>query len=302
MNRPRLAVFPKGYFDALCRGERPLYSWIDEAATLSVQGIEMYPDFYPATDAESLNRVYRYADARGLAIPMLCTSPDFTHPDPQYRHHQIAWMTAWIARMADAPSPDGFRSCRVLSGQNRPAIGSEDGISWTVEAIETLLPIAERHRIHLVMENHYKDGQWEYPEFAQGLERFTAIVNRIRSPWFGINYDPSNALVAGQDPLSVLRTFQDRVVTMHASDRHLKSGYNLANVMAFQGTGYPQALEHGVIGEGLIDYDAIFATLHDVGFAGWISIEDGVKGPQDLVKSASFLTEKLDHFFGQSRS
>ena len=39
--------------------------------------------------------------------------------------------------------------------------------------------------------------------------------------------------------------------------------------------GYASRLSHGVIGKGLNDYDQIFSTLASVGFASWISIEDG---------------------------
>jgi sugar phosphate isomerase/epimerase len=56
------------------------------------------------------------------------------------------------------------------------------------------------------MENHYKDSYWRYPEFAQKMDIFTAIIEQIDSPWFGINYDPSNTLLAGEDPLKNART------------------------------------------------------------------------------------------------
>ncbi len=302
MARPHLAVFPKGYFEELCRGERSIYSWIDEAAELPIEGIEMYPDFYPQSDEASVRAVYDYARNRGLAVPMLCTSPDFTHPDSAYRDRQVHWMQEWIRRMADAPSPNGFRSCRVLSGQNRPSVGTEEGVRFVIEAIEQLLPLAAQNRVHLVMENHYKDGQWEYPEFAQSLERFRAIVDHLRSPWFGVNYDPSNALVAGQDPIEILQRFQDRVMTMHASDRHLKPGFDLQEITAFRGRGYPEALEHGVIGRGLIDYPAVMSLLRSRDFSGWISIEDGVHGPDDLKQSVHFLRTILDEYFGEAQA
>lgn len=298
MARPYLAAFPKGYFDALVHGERSIYSWLDEAATLPLNGVEMYPDFYPDTDDQTIHAVYRYADDAGLAIPMLCTSPDFTHPDASFRAQQVRWMAEWIARMAEAPNPQGFHSCRVLSGQNRPHVAEADGIRWVIDAIGDLLPVAERYGVHLVMENHYKDGQWEYPEFAQSLERFRAIVQQIDSPWFGVNYDPSNALVAGQDPIAVLRQFLPQVLTMHASDRHLKPGFAVQHVTEFHGQGYPEALEHGVIGQGLIDYPRVMSLLREAHFSGWISIEDGVHGPADLAASATFLVQILDEHFG----
>ena len=36
-----------------------------------------------------------------------------------------------------------------------------------------------------------------------------------------------------------------------------------------------------------------FSTLHDVGFDGWISIEDGVDGLAQLQESVSFLRGKI---------
>ena len=43
-------------------------------------------------------------------------------------------------------------------------------------------------------------------------------------------------------------------------------------------------LKHGEPGKGLNDYDAIFTELKRVGFDGWISIEDGVDGMDQLEK------------------
>ncbi len=74
------------------------------------------------------------------------------------------------------------------------------------------------------MENHYKDNYWQYPEFAQKMDVFAEIVDQIDSPWFGVNYDPSNAFLAGDDPLVLLDRVKHRVVSMHASDRYLKFG------------------------------------------------------------------------------
>jgi sugar phosphate isomerase/epimerase len=78
--------------------------------------------------------------------------------------------------------------------------------------------------VTLILENHYKDDFWNYPEFAQKMDVFCALVDRIHHPHFGVNYDPSNAIIAGDDPLELLRRVKHRVVTMHASDRFLIEG------------------------------------------------------------------------------
>ena len=56
------------------------------------------------------------------------------------------------------------------------------------------------------------------------MDVFCDLVDRIDSPHFGVNYDPSNAILAGDDPLELLRRVKHRVVTMHASDRYLAEG------------------------------------------------------------------------------
>ncbi len=63
--------------------------------------------------------------------------------------------------------------------------------------------------------------------------------------------------------------------------------------------GYAQRLRHGEIGKGLNDYDAIFTQLAEVGFDGWISIEDGVEGLDQLKRSAEFLRAKIRQHFNR---
>jgi sugar phosphate isomerase/epimerase len=48
-----------------------------------------------------------------------------------------------------------------------------------------------------------------------------------------------------------------------------------------------------VIGEGLNDYDAIFTALRSVNFRGWISIEDGVNGLDEMYRSVAFIRRKI---------
>ena len=64
--------------------------------------------------------------------------------------------------------------------------------------------------------------------------------------------------------------------------------------------GYAKRLRHGEIGKGLNDYDAIFTELVSKGFHGWISIEDGVEGMDQLVRSVTFLRRKIDRYWPAS--
>ena len=131
------------------------------------------------------------------------------------------------------------------------------------------------------------------------MDVFCELVGRIRHPHFGVNYDPSNTILAGEDPLELLRRVKHRVVTMHASDRYLKEG-TIEDLRREEGgaAGYAKRLSHGEIGKGLNDYDAIFSELKSKGFDGWISIEDGVDGMDQLERSVAFLRAKMKQYWG----
>ncbi|MEC9053837.1 MAG: sugar phosphate isomerase/epimerase family protein, partial [Verrucomicrobiota bacterium] len=273
---PKLATFPTAELEALVDGSMRLSDYLDFASGLDIDGVELYPLIVDLEDPGTWSRYQQACGDMGLEIPMLCCSPDFTHPDPAFRKQEIEKEKRWI-EMAHGL---GASFCRVLSGQRRPEIARQEGIDLAADSIRACLPFAEEHGVTLILENHYKDGFWEYPEFAQPMDIFCDLVEAVgKHPRFGVNYDPSNTLLAGEDPLELLSRVKHRVVTMHASDRYLKHG-TLEDLSREEGvTGYAERLAHGEIGQGMNDYDAIFSTLNSAGFDGWISIEDGVDGP-----------------------
>ncbi|HKH60831.1 MAG TPA: sugar phosphate isomerase/epimerase family protein [Flavitalea sp.] len=292
---PKLAAFPKAFMQSLCRdGTMRVSEWIELAAKLDIDGLEWYAGFIEMEDENNWLPFRKEVEAHNKVIPMMCCSPDFTHPDPVFRAKEIEKQKHWIQMTYVL----GGSYCRVLSGQRRPVLSEEEGVNLAAACIEACLPYAQERNIILILENHYKDDFWEYPEFAQKMDVFCKLVNKIDHPNFGVNYDPSNTFLAGEDPLELLYRISDRVVTMHASDRYLKEGTieELRNEDA--GTvGYAKRLSHGEIGKGMNDYDAIFAELKRVGFNGWISIEDGVDGMDQLERSVSFLKKKIAYYW-----
>jgi sugar phosphate isomerase/epimerase len=288
---PKLAAFPKAWMRELCvDGSLSLDRWIEMASTLDVDGLEFYSGFLELREPAAWARYRRLAGDHGLKVAMLCCSPDFTHPDPAFRRDQVEREKAWI----DMAAALGCQTCRVLSGQRRPALSREEGLAYAAGCIEECLSHAAAAGVVLVIENHYKDDFWQYPEFAQAMDVFCDLVDRIDSPHFGVNYDPSNTILAGEDPLELLRRVRHRVASMHASDRYVAEGTLDDLRREEDSVGYARRLRHGEIGKGLNDYDAILGSLAEVGFDGWISIEDGVEGLEQLRRSATFLRGKVE--------
>ena len=294
----RISAFPKCYIDDIA-GKRAMsvFDWISMAKTLDADGLEMYEGFFTSLEDDYILQVRDAIAEAGFAMPMLCCSPNFTHPDPDERQRAVEHEVKMI-RITKLLGGDGA-VCRVLSGQRYPNVSRDQGLQWVVDCIEQVLPVAREHNIVLGLENHFKDGFWQYPEFAQKMDIFLELLDAIpEREYFGVQYDPSNAIVAGDDPLELLRAVADRVVSMHASDRFLAEGYTLDDLRGSDGAiGYSPALQHGVTGQGLNDYDTIFQILRDVGYDGWVSIEDGMNGMDEMRESLAFLHQMRDKYF-----
>lgn len=292
---PKIAVFPKAYMHELCvSGTMSISEWINLASPLAIDGLEWYAGFLEMENELNWGSFRTQVEDKGLSIPMMCCSPDFTHPDKKFREKEIGKQKRWI----DMTNALGGKYCRVLSGQKRPELSIEEGIKLTVDSIEACLRYASERNITLILENHYKDDFWEYPEFAQKMELFCRIVDQIEDEHFGVNFDPSNTYLAGEDPIELLMRVINRIKTMHASDRYLVHGTleDLKN-QDMGVVGYSKLLKHGEIGKGLNDYDTIFSELKKVGFDSWISIEDGVDGMDQLRRSVDFVNHKVAQYW-----
>jgi sugar phosphate isomerase/epimerase len=296
----RISVFPKGELDALVAKRMSLFEWIEIARTLPIEGLELYSRFFDGEGDDFVARVGDALAAADLALPMMCCSPDFTHPDAGQRAKSLEDQVRIMRITRELGGPGA--SARVLSGQRHPGVADEQGLEWAAESICALLPLARELDITLAIENHYKDGFWNYPEFAQKPALFLDLLSRVDDRvHFGVQFDPSNAITAGVDSADFLQTVVDRVVTMQASDRRLAEGATLESLRLSDGTiGYSRDLQHGVIGEGLNDYPRIFAILVDAGYDGWISVEDGVNGMDEMRASVEFLREAREVYFGGS--
>jgi sugar phosphate isomerase/epimerase len=292
----KIAAFPKCYLDIIPQ-PMTVFAWIEQSKSLGAEGLEMYERFFTSLDNAFLDGVGEALQAAGYAMPMLCCSPDFTNPDADGRQRAVDFEIEMIRVTRHLGGPRAC--CRILTGQRYPEVSVEQGLAWVLEAIEQVLPVARAYDVVLGLENHYKDGFWSYPEFAQKKEVFLQVLAAIPDrTHFGVQYDPSNAIVAGDDPIDLLRTVVDRVVSMHASDRYLVPGASLDDLRQSDGTiGYSPNLRHGVTGQGLNDYDQIFSILSAAGYKGWVSIEDGMNSMAEMRASVEFLKRMRAKYF-----
>lgn len=297
ISQPKISAFPKCYLEEISQRRMSLFAWIEQAKQLDCDGLEMYEGFFERLDESYLLEVRAAINEAGYEMPMLCCSPDFTHPVQEKRLDAIEYQQKMI-RVAHTLGGSGT-VCRVLSGQRWPELSREQGLRYASDGIKACLPLAEELGIVLGLENHYKDGFWNYAEFAQKADVFLDLLALIpESKFFGVQYDPSNAVVAGDDHVELLRRVAHRVVSMHASDRYLVAGATLEDLKQAEGSaGYAAVLKHGVTGKGFNDYHSIFTILRSVNYSGWISIEDGMNGMDEMSESLAFLRSSITRYW-----
>src|SRR6478735_12051079 len=168
MNVPRIGAFPKGYFDQLvARESLTIEDWIRASSGLGIEGVELYPKFLASSDVDYLRGLRRVADDAGLELPMMCSSPDFVDPRPGAWERAVHHMRECVDVMTELGRGRDWRSVRVLSGQRWPGVQHGPTVDRVVAGIDEVLRHAGERAVHVVMENHYKDGLWTYPEFDQ---------------------------------------------------------------------------------------------------------------------------------------
>jgi sugar phosphate isomerase/epimerase len=100
---PKLAAFPKAYMRQLCKeGSMTLREWVDLAEPLGLDGLEYYSGMLELADPAGWPAARRTVEERGLVIPMLCCSPDFSHPDAEFRRAEVEKEKGWIRMAAGA--------------------------------------------------------------------------------------------------------------------------------------------------------------------------------------------------------
>jgi len=145
-------------------------------------------------------------------------------------------------------------------------------VEWVVEGFTECVEYAEGTGVICAYEDHYKDYYWDYPDVSFDPDVFLRIVDRMRGTSMRVNFDSSNPVMAERDPVPILQAVKDLVVNVHLSDRITAGRY-----------------EHADVGDGVVDFNAIFAILREIGYDGWIAVEyNGLNGIPGLRKSLAF--------------
>jgi sugar phosphate isomerase/epimerase len=246
-----------------------LEEWMRFAATLELDAVDFTVLFLESRDTGYLDNLREAMHRYGLQLCMLACYPDFTHPDAAERALQVEETVANVGAAARL----GAKFVRVTAGQRYPGVAREQGVEWAVEGLRQVLPEADLVGITLAYENHTKGAPWRYWDFSQSTDVFLEILDGLAGTSLGVNFDTANAFVAYEDPIALVETVKDKVVSVHAADIRA-----------------PGSLEPVVLGTGVAPFCQIFSILKGNGFDSWICIEEASgTGPAGFERAVSFV-------------
>jgi inosose dehydratase len=251
----------------------------DETAAAGYGGLELGPYGYVPLDVQ---RVAAALDQRGLFIVAGTIFDDLVSPANRanlLRHtDEICALTTRLPQPAPAlgqrfPTPyltvmdfgHDERDYAAGHSDRAPRLADEQ---WTA-MVDNIMAIAQLARTKYGVRAVIHPHAGGYIEFADEIERIAADVPADVA---GLCIDTGHTFYAGMDPVKTLRQYADRLDYIHFKDIDAAV---FRRVMDDR-IRFFEACAQGVmcpIGCGVIDYPAIRQLLDDLGYHGFITVE-----------------------------
>jgi L-ribulose-5-phosphate 3-epimerase len=160
-------------------------------------------------------------EARGIRIPALGGYRNLVAPDPDARAANIQHLQRCLERAAELGSYVVATETGTMSSDgdwtDSPLNATQTAWTLLYEALETLLPVAERSGTILALEAHVKNVLKTRGQMAGLLERFhTPHLQIVCDPY---NYVSAELLPVHEEATEVLLDrFEDRFVLAHLKD------------------------------------------------------------------------------------
>jgi sugar phosphate isomerase/epimerase len=304
---------PFNSLDAICQ-------W---AAKLGYKGIQIPTWESRLIDLETAARSQAYCDALkgrvaeyGLTITELSThlqgqlvavhpayntlfntfAPASVHADPQARTEWAVQQLKWAAQ---ASQRLGLTTHVTFSGAllwpyvypwpQRPGGLVEEGFGELAKRWRPILDAFDEVGVNVGYELHPGEDLHDGVTFEMFLD---AVDHHPRA---GINYDPSHFVLQGMDEVAFIDHYHERIYAFHVKDAE----FNPTGKQGVYG-GYQSWVNRAgrfrSLGDGQVDFPAIFSKLSQYGYDGWAVMEWEccIKSPeQGAREGAPFIAQHI---------
>lgn len=276
--RNRIGVSTYSFWQFRRDDFRPIEKCLELAADFGFDGVEILKVQFQEKDPSNsqLQKVKQRAFKLGLDLMGYSTHQSFVKPDAAERQANV---DATIKMIEEAYAL-GIPTIRINTGRwgtsgsfdelmankgiepTLEGYTDDQGFEWVIDAIEKLIPTAEKCGVTLGLENH-----WGLGRDAVGVKR---IVDAIASPWLQVTLDTGNFL---ENQYEQLEALAPQAVLMQAK--------------TYYGGGTWYTLD--------IDYARVAKIMRAANYRGYISLEfEGKADIEDSVRKS--LVMLREHF------
>jgi sugar phosphate isomerase/epimerase len=157
-----------------------LFDFIDLAAELPLDAVELTSYYFAETNATYLDKLKTHATKKKLLISGVPVGNNFCHRDADKQKEQIKLVKDWTERAAKL----GAQTVRIFAGTLQKGDTLADAQKRVVAALEECCPLADKLGVWLALENH--GGITDTPEHLLDL------VKPVKSKALGVNIDTGN--------------------------------------------------------------------------------------------------------------
>jgi L-ribulose-5-phosphate 3-epimerase len=214
------------------------------------------------------NEVLKVHDATGMPIPSVCGAMHWkfllSDPDPKVRAEGVAAMKVSLEDAA-AYSAD---TVLLVPGRVTETVGYEECWNRSSDEIKKLVPLAEKLKIKIAIENVWNN-------FLLSPMEARIYVDQFKSPYVGFYFDCGNILAYGW-PDQWIRILGKRIAKVHIKEYSRKIADKQGKSAGF-----------GVkLMEGDVNWGLVMKAFDETGYIGWTTIEqpggDSPEGLKDL--------------------
>ena len=255
---------------------------IDLFACLGLHGIEIIcADNYRcginlATSSSELNGIQQRAEDAGLVVAGIVPyAKDMNHPDAGAREQAVAELKGVV----DIANALECRAIRVFGGHEVSPSEQGAALGWLAESLREVGEYAQAAGAQLNIENHMDT-------MATSAEMTMAIVRAVDLPNVGALYDQANLSFMNSEVYEIAIALQGlRIQHVHVKDFYWRGTERIA----------------AVLGQGIIPWEMIVASLNELGYGGFYSLEYERRWfPDQLPPPAIGIKQCLDFLRGTS--
>lgn len=236
---------------------------LEAVASAGYEGIELGPPGYLGNGEQLRERLDRHGlELTGGWCPIRFSEPEYLDEDLRgmeltLDHFDAAGALNARAVFGDGGSPER----RANPGRGAPSLDDAGWRRWA-DGVKRAQEVVERRGFTPSL----------HPHTATYIESHAEIERALELTDIGLLIDTGHLLLAGTDPIELLREHGERVNYVHVKDVRLDIVREIVDEHADVIEGWRRGM-FTELGRGDVDLPAFFDALRLAGYTGWIVVE-----------------------------